>query len=92
MVKDAVIVSCFRYENHPNCTQRGLVLPFNSGLYINGAKFYGFSGEAVDDVDDAEQFPSSAIGQVKIACKCSVNCGGMSSYFKGIEWIDSTHK
>ncbi len=82
MMKDSLIVGhvpgvCTSTE----CTDRGIILPFNAGLLVNNVKFINFDN------------PNCAcLGITVIDGICNFGCGGYKYLFKGIEYRNSPNK
>ncbi|CAD5116834.1 DgyrCDS5681 [Dimorphilus gyrociliatus] len=86
LLKNNVIISHLEHTDRAPCTKRGLVLPFGSGLLIDGLKFVNFDGEQVFS------HTCSAIGTVKITCTCTKLCSGYDYQFKNVKWVNSIKK
>lgn len=68
MVKDSVIIGHLNSADHPPCTQRGIVMPFGSGFWVQNVTFINFDGEKNGGMTCA------ALGTVKITCVCKDGC------------------
>ncbi|CAD5115663.1 DgyrCDS4618 [Dimorphilus gyrociliatus] len=80
LLKDLTVIGHLNSDERPPCTKRGIVLPFDNGLLIDGVKFINFDGEKNG------LKTCSALGTVKIICVCSELCAGFNYKFKRVEW------
>ena len=81
LLKNNVIIASLNHDNHPPATIKGLVLPFDEGLLVDGITFVNFN-----------ETNSAAIGLVKVVCVCGKICGGWMYKFKRVKWYNSPMK